>query len=382
MQNGSPLKYHPDQPSGGGQLDPRLRRILIIALFFVFTALPRLFKGEHYLDFLTALLDVQVGSSKYAAAQDADLIIFYNLYIPHDSEGMTNAIEVINDQIGQISEELRRIEEGNSGDGNGKKINEKGGVIFYNLIGNEDAFPSDKMRDLCHQLHPRLDCHLLQHYEEGSEAVTLQDVYDFCSSDDVVKDANQTRVVYLHSKGSYHSQKANHIWRRVMTSASLHPDCLNPPNATCDVCGAQFYIKYAIMFPGNMWTAKCSYVRKLIPPNEGEYERRKREAIKQFLMLRLWGVLQATLDTNNVEHFGMDRYQWEHWIASHPSILPCEVHTTDVGPLILLGEDREKRTFIPEYYDWGMVSIGMLYYYTKLLFCASFSHLPCRLPVA
>ena len=95
-----------------------------------------------------------------------------------------------------------------------------------------------------------------------------------------------------------------------MTDATLHPDCLNPPDDACDVCSAQFYIKYAIMFPGNMWTAKCDYVRKLIPPNDGGYERRKTESIKRFMMLRLWGVMQATLDVDNVEHFGLDRYQW------------------------------------------------------------------------
>ena len=141
-----------------------------------------------------------------------------------------------------------------------------------------------------------------------------------------------------------------------MTSASLHPDCLNPPDDRCDVCGAQFYIKYAIMFPGNMWTAKCSYIRKLLPPNDndGEYIRKKEEAVKRFLMLDLWGVLAATLDTSNVEHFGLDRYAWEHWIASSPHIQPCEVHSTEVGPLILLGKDPQGREFGPEYYDWGM----------------------------
>ncbi|KAL9185664.1 hypothetical protein ACHAXT_003441 [Thalassiosira profunda] len=330
-----------------------MRRVGLVALLFVLASLSRMHWNETaHFEFLTGLLDVAPGggaSAKYAPAENADLVIFYNLYIPHDEAGIKNAIEVIEDQMGQIAGVLQRIEgEG----GAGKMKEEKQGVVFYNLIGNENAFLSDRMGELCHRLHPRLECTQLQFYEEAGEAVTLQDVHDFCKSD-LVADANRTRVVYLHSKGSYHSQKENHIWRRQMTDASLHPDCLNPPDDTCDVCGAQFYIKYAIMFPGNMWTAKCSYVNKLIPPNDGEYARRKTDSVKQFLMLRLWGVLQATLDKDNVEHYGLDRYQWEHWIA-HPSIQPCEVHTTDVGPLILLGKDQKGRKFGPEYYDFGM----------------------------
>jgi len=340
-------------------------RILAFALLFIATALFRSIRDHSDFEFLKTLLDDDVvpqqggnlsslslsSTTKYNLAKDADLLIFYNLYIPQDSEGITNAINVIKDQMEQISLVLLRIE----GSNDGRSKLDKRGVVLYNLIGNEDAFPTKEMANLCHKLHPRLECQLLQYYSDASEAVTLQDVHDFCHSD-IAKDENQTRVVYLHSKGSYHSQNENHIWRRHMTDAVLHPDCLNPPDDRCDVCGAQFYIKYAIMFPGNMWTAKCSYIRKLLPPNDndGEYERRKEEAVKRFLMLDLWGVLAATLDTSNVEHFGLDRYAWEHWIASSPHIQPCEVHTTDVGPLILLGKDPQGREFGPEYYDWGM----------------------------
>ena len=370
-------------------------RILIFAIFFVLTTLRRwhITTTSSHFDFLASLLldtdyNVSISNStndRYSLARGANLIIFYNLYIPHDTEGIANAINVIKDQIGQIASVLKRMEDENESssssngasgrDDNENKKKKKRGVVLYNLIGNEYAFTSQQMVHLCHSLHPRLDCQLLQYHTEESEAVTLQDLYDYCnSSSDIAGTAttsssnsnstknNQassttsttTRVVYLHSKGSYHSQHTNHIWRRQMTDAALHPHCLNPPNNTCDVCGAQFYIKYAIMFPGNMWTAKCSYVRRLVPPNTGEYTKRKIASIKQFLMLRLWNILHATLDTDNVEHFGLDRYQWEHWIASHPSIIPCELHSTNVGPLILLGQDPEGRTMNSQYYDWGM----------------------------
>ena len=322
----------------------RLRRILAIALVFVATALAHIYSSSRsHATFIQSILDVVPSfASRYGAADSAGLIIFYNLYIPPEGEaGIANAINVIEDQIGQIADEM-------------KKLNAtKSGVVFYNLIGNEEAFTQEQMSNLCRRSHPNLDCQMLQYYSEAGEAVTLQDVHDFCHADRAMHD-DSLRVVYLHSKGSYHSQKENHIWRRIMTSASLHPQCLRPPDDSCDVCGAQFYIKYAIMFPGNMWTAKCSYIRKLVPPNDGgRYERLKRESIKKFLFLRMWGVLDATLDTDNVEHFGLGRYAWEHWIASRPSIKPCEIHTTDVGPMILLGKEQG-REFGPEHYKFGM----------------------------
>jgi len=349
-------------------------RILAFAFFFVATSMRRLhITTSSYETYFTSLSDVSGSQSsssntRYASARDADLIIFYNLYIPQDEEGIVNAINVIKDQIGQIAKVLTRMENEVTHSSLKKKKQqrnkEKRGVVLYNLIGNENAFSTDQMSTLCHTLHPRLDCNLLQYHTEASEAVTLQDVHDFCHSDIAHEAEQQThnnstlRVVYLHSKGSYHSQDTNHIWRRQMTDASLHPDCLSPPNNDCDVCSAQFYIKYAIMFPGNMWTAKCSYIRRLISPlTNGEYTKRKEASIKQFLLLRLWGVLHATLDTDNVEHYGLDRYQWEHWIT-HPSIQPCELHTTNVTPLILLGKDPKGRTISDttksEYYDWGM----------------------------
>ena len=242
--------------------------------------------------------------------EDADLVIFYNLYVPRDEYGIRNAIEVIKDQMGQVAEALARMEtEDDDGvvsdsslghnDKVGKqeeRINDKApvramrkrrGVLFYNLIGNERAFPPKEMSDLCRELHPRLECRLLKYHEEAGEAVTLQDLHDYCR-DDVADNgedrlvlynnrtsssaaaaASQRRVVYLHSKGSYHSQSENHIWRKQMTEAALHPQCLLPPDDSCDVCGAHFYVRYAITFPGNMWTTRCDYVTRLTPPMTG-----------------------------------------------------------------------------------------------------------------
>lgn len=138
-----------------------------------------------------------------------------------------------------------------------------------------------------------------------------------------------------------------------MTRSSLHPECLNPPDDRCDVCGAQYYAIWASMFPGNMWTAKCSYIRKLLPPVQGgEYERRKEESIKQYFMLKAEGIVKQTLRFHQDVFYGLDRYIWEHWVGSHPSLVPCELHIPErVGFWDML-----EGKVTPEHYKWGLGS--------------------------
>ena len=324
----------------------RLKRIALVSFAFVISHLIySLLSSEPLLLASKALSSSALKANyKYAAAQDATIIIFYNLFIPHGDKA-TNAINVIKDQMSQVSTALYRLE-------NSPDVNSFRGIVFYNLIGNGDAFPSDTMSDLCHQLHPRLDCQLLQHYENATESVTLSSIYEFCHSD-LVTDANQTRVVYLHSKGSYHDHAKQTPWRRALTNSSLHPDCLSPPDDRCDVCGAHYYTMFASMFPGNMWTAKCAYIRQLLPPIDGgEYQMRRQEAIKQFFLLRADGVVHNTFGWHQDVFYGLDRYQWEHWVGGHPSLIPCEMHSPKLRFWDMVDGEVGQ-----EHYEWGMVSL-------------------------
>ena len=49
-------------------------------------------------------------AQKYAQASDASLVVFYNLFIPY-GDGVTNAINVIKDQISQVSYALYNLEQ-------------------------------------------------------------------------------------------------------------------------------------------------------------------------------------------------------------------------------------------------------------------------------
>ena len=266
---------------------------------------------------------------------DTTVILFYNLFIPNESEAVQHVIEVVNEQLGQVAKSLQKLEK-----------DKRGAILYYNLIGNDHAFPEEKMKALCSKLSSQLSCKQIGFYKTASESVTLQDMHDYCQRDEVAN----VRVTYLHAKGSYHQTLVNTNWRRALTDAVVHHDCLFPPDDQCNVCGAQFYTRFALMFPGNMFTAKCSYVKKLIPPLEGgEYGRLKEQSIIKFLKYRLWGQLNTTLLDDRVDYFGLGRYQLEHWIGSHPDIRPCDLHR--IGTNL---ETMITGSIKPDDYKWGM----------------------------
>ena len=257
-------------------------------------------------------------SSKYAAAEDASIIIFYNLFVPPNQHDAAHAFEIVEEHLRQVASPLSAPTQTSKA--------EPKAVLFYNLIGGTgDGNEGGDIPQLCRDIHPRFHCEQLNYYSNASESATLRNLHEYCS---LQPDGTTKRVTYLHPKGSFHSHGRQTLWRRMLTDAALHPNCTDPPDDRCTVCGAQYYPIFGSMFPGNMFTASCSYVKQLLPPVEGgEYERRREKSIRQFFLLRLEGVLQNTFGFHQDVFFGLDRYQWEHWVGSHPALLPCEMHS-------------------------------------------------------
>lgn len=89
-----------------------------------------------------------------------------------------------------------------------------------------------------------------------------------------------------------------------------------------------------------MWAAKCSYVRQLVPPllfhdkmvrlNEArEYSQKQNQPEVESPLLHN---LQANLFDNLGPYcLGTERYSNEHWIASHPSLQPCDARGVRLG---------------------------------------------------
>jgi hypothetical protein len=237
--------------------------------------------------------------------------IFYNIFVPSDQgeKGVANSLRIVQEQLSQVGSSYAASLQ-------------RQPTLFYNTLGKRDGIEANAMQILCHTNN--LTCTHMEHYDDGLEQVTLQKVHDFCSIHE------DHRVVYLHTKGAYHPRPANQGWRRHMTAATTSQDCLAPPDDTCNLCGSIYYPFWTSFMPGNMWTAKCSYIQQLLPPKE--FELRQRNLIKEVLIMRVVGTLSLRMfpkkDGSNLsmgDLYGLNRYSDEHWVGSHPAVVPCDV---------------------------------------------------------
>ena len=146
----------------------------------------------------------------------------------------------------------------------------------------------------------------IRHDETGNEIETLELVWEHCN------EHPQDTIVYLHSKGSFHSWEGNDKLRRFLTRGALSEECANLPD-TCNVCASRMSPLPHPHTPGNMWLAKCEYVRRLIRPSN-------------FEMTMLAHKEKIHKKPNRCAAcIGLKRFAAEHWIYSHPSVMPCDL---------------------------------------------------------
>ena len=149
---------------------------------------------------------------------------------------------------------------------------------------------------------------LIRHDTTGNEAETLALLWQYCKDHPNPADES-ANVVYLHSKGSFHPSRRNDKYRRFLTRGALSQECANLTSSDpCNVCPSQMLPAPHPHTPGNMWLAKCDYVQKLINPMMFQ------EKMRQFF------------GKNGPDScVGTGRYAAEHWIHSHPSVMPCDL---------------------------------------------------------
>jgi hypothetical protein len=242
--------------------------------------------------------------------------IFYNIYVdPADKLRIENALNIVEEQIAQVGKSFANHYPGN-----------RTVKLYYSTVGG--PIHRSWMLSLC-RMHG-VDCHFLQHWNEGDEDVTLQRIHDYCG------EHISNSVAYIHSKGSYHSEDMDPMWagqnrwRRHMTDAVLTKDCLEPSNSTCNVCGLLFQPIPSEHFPGNMWTATCRYIRQLAPP--GMLRLRRTRAIQAVNVLMKQEKADRPIDAKFCPYdpllLGLSRFFAEHWIGTHPSIRPCDLSSS------------------------------------------------------
>jgi hypothetical protein len=172
-----------------------------------------------------------------SSSQHPPFAIFYNVYIPLDQgeEGVKKALEIVKEQMDFIGSSYIASYDG------GKPV-----TVFYKTIGKHGALNTTYMHHVCSERNEFV-CQHVQHHHEGFEELTLQSLYEYCQH----QGRADTRVVYMHNKGSFHSREGqNRRWRSHMMMAVTSELCLKPPDDSCNVCGLMFYDVWALIFPG------------------------------------------------------------------------------------------------------------------------------------
>jgi hypothetical protein len=140
---------------------------------------------------------------------------------------------------------------------------------------------------------------LLQYHEQGDEVETLHSLWEYCSIQP------ESKVVYLHSKGSFTPSSDNDILRRFLTAGALSQECLDLPQS-CNVCSSRMSPLPHPHTPGNMW---------LIDP--------------KLFDVTIKTAAGTSFKMNSPCH-GHGRFSAEHWVHSHPLNMPCDLYSDPV----------------------------------------------------
>lgn len=139
-------------------------------------------------------------------------------------------------------------------------------------------------------------------YKSGSEVITLHNLWEYCK---IHADPKQ-KVVYLHSKGSFHATPENDKLRMFISRGALSKECATLPS-TCNVCSSRMSPIPHPHTSGNMWLARCDYISRLMDPI-------------------LFGNAMKKIAPTGTNCRGVGRFAAEHWVHSHPQVRPCDLH--------------------------------------------------------
>jgi hypothetical protein len=208
----------------------------------------------------------------YAAKTAArPIAVFYNVYA--DPDDIVNAQDIVIEQMQHVRPEHR---------------------VLVRSIGAQ--FPIENATRI-------------RHDQEGSEIETLGLLWDNCRDS---PHAENDTVVYIHTKGSFHPSDENTMLRRWITPAALSRECSQMP-PFCNICSFRFSPHPHPHSPGNMWAARCSYIKLLLDPLKFE------QKMEQFYIINKM--------KESPPEIGTGRFAAEHWVHSHPALKACDLST-------------------------------------------------------
>lgn len=234
-------------------------------------------------------------SKKSSPVGSATLTVFYHVYQADSPDGERLSSDIVKEQMCAVKSSAAFGE---------------GLILKYVFVGpRASGVPALLDCPACHQLDRR---------ETGGEVLTLQHLFDHCRTR--TSQGVEERVLYMHSKGSFHSTRNNEALRRFLTKGIWSDECLHMPQA-CSACSSRFSPLPHQHYPGNMWVARCDYVSRLIPPSEFE------AAMGRVALLP--GAAPPLVSGDEGEsgwELGLGRFSSEHWLPSHPLHAPCDVY--------------------------------------------------------
>jgi hypothetical protein len=175
---------------------------------------------------------------------DGRVVGFYHVWtpdpIPH------HAINILQEQIQQII------------DSHAFSHTSK---LHISLIGNASSLPI-LIQNFFYENKDTKQMPLLtfSQTESGYEPVTVKQLWNHCHSHP------NDMVWYLHNKGTFHPSVNNDLLRSLLTNVVLSSQCLDELESGSDACGMRFTNDPHRHFNGNMWIAKCSYIKLLPDP--------------------------------------------------------------------------------------------------------------------
>ncbi len=319
-------------------------------------------------------------------------VIFYNIYI-NPARRWRNGMRVVMEHTQQMADLLTKRQQLQQE----RTPHEPPWplpILYYNYIGYNHS------KSFC---PINMTCQFLHFYDKGMEDVTLQDVYQYCV------EHPRDIVYYLHNKGSFTVSDVNDDWRRFVTkhllsddSISLleqHDDTIMDQSSlsatSCNVVGCSWQPLPYWHFAANFWMAKCSYVRKLLPPKQF-YDTYVRQVVQPLLHAKhrqpdspyyclasyffqskhtngttsgnnnntSHDVTSVNDLTSEIQHaVGLGRYCHEHWISSHPDLVPCFARGPSVFQSTLLKTELAAANYYP--HEWFRMH-GRLYEFYQL----------------
>ena len=131
--------------------------------------------------------------------------------------------------------------------------------VRYATIGPDAAIAAEVAKHCTD-----VKCVHLGHDAAGSELNSLEPLHAYCVQNP------EASVAYLHDKGSFHESPRNARLRRVLLRGLSSRPCAAAitTHSACDVCSSRFTITPHQHTSGNMWLARCDYVRRLREPRD------------------------------------------------------------------------------------------------------------------